>query len=191
MNGKTKKLLALLLVLCLSAGCLAACGKSPDPVEPAADLVDQTILQAASDLLPTHGSTEGKEETVYVIADAQGQPERTIVSAWLKNPDETDTITDRSDLNGIENVKGDESFTKDADGSLVWDAHGNDIYYQGDSDRELPLAVRVSYKLDGKLVSPEELADQDIFPNTIRLSIGPLWPCPAWCWTPPRPAPWR
>ncbi len=158
MNGKTKKLLALLLVLCLSAGCLAACGKSPDPVEPAADLVDQTILQAASDLLPTHGSTEGKEETVYVIADAQGQPERTIVSAWLKNPDETDTITDRSDLNGIENVKGDESFTKDADGSLVWDAHGNDIYYQGDSDRELPLAVRVSYKLDGKLVSPEELA---------------------------------
>ncbi len=160
MNGKTKKVLALLLVLALMTASLTACARpeTQSKPEPATDLVDHSILQAASDLLPTHGSTEGKEETVYVIADAQGQPQRAIVSAWLKNPDEAATITDRSDLADIQNVKGDETFTRSENGDLVWDAQGNDIYYQGDSDKELPLAVRVSYKLDGKLVSPEELA---------------------------------
>ncbi len=158
MNGKMKKLLALLLVLCLSVGCLAACGQSGSQTEPDVSTAEiDAIAEAASSLLPTHGSTEGKEETVYVIADALGQPERTIVSAWLKNPEEADTISDRADLSDIQNVKGDESFTQAADGSLVWAAQGRDIYYQGDSDKELPLAVHVDYKLDGKEVTPEEL----------------------------------
>lgn len=53
----------------------------------------------------------GKDETVYLIANAKGDVNKTIVSDWLKNPDQADTLEDASDLTDIENVKGDETFT--------------------------------------------------------------------------------
>ena len=102
-------------------------------------------------------SDSGKEETVYVIADANGNPTRTIVSAWLKNQEEADTITDRSTLTGIENVKGSETYTTDANGDLVWQADGSDIYYQGSSDAPLPITANITYTLDGVDVTPELL----------------------------------
>ena len=99
----------------------------------------------------------GKEEKVYVIADAYGSPNEVIVSEWLKNPEHLDTLEDESSLDGIENVKGDETFTVDGN-KVTWKAGGNDIYYQGTSDQELPVAVKVTYLLDGKEVKADELA---------------------------------
>lgn len=159
MNRNKNKLLALTLALALPVSFLAACGTTQKEKKDTVSTAEiDAIAQAASSLLPSHGSTEGKEETVYVIADAAGAPQRTIVSAWLKNPEETDTITDRAELSNIQNVKGDESYTVAGDGSLIWDAQGRDIYYQGDSQQELPLAVHIDYRLDGREVTPEELA---------------------------------
>ena len=77
---------------------------------------------------------------------------------WLKNRDGSDTLEDYSDLTDIKNVKGDETFTKKSDGSLLWDAQGKDIYYQGKSSEELPVSVKISYTLDGQPISPEKLA---------------------------------
>lgn len=100
-----------------------------------------------------------KEETVYVKTDAVGQKEEVIVSEWLKNPEGTDSLQDSSELENIENVKGEEGFTQNGQ-KIVWDAGGNDIYYQGTTDRELPVGVDITYYLDGKEISPQELAGQ-------------------------------
>ena len=80
-----------------------------------------------------------------------------IVSEWLKNEGKSSSITDASDLREIQNVKGDETFTQSGE-ELTWQAEGKDIYYQGTTDRELPVTERVSYYLDGKKMAPEEMA---------------------------------
>lgn len=98
-----------------------------------------------------------KDETVYVLADADGTVQKIIVSDWIKNTLSSDKINDVTELENIENVKGDESYTLGGDNTKVWDARGNDIYYQGTIDKELPVSLSVSYKLDGKPVTPEEL----------------------------------
>ena len=98
-----------------------------------------------------------KEETVYFITDASGNVDKTIVSDHLYNRDGKDTIEDVSSLSDIENVKGDEEFTQDGD-KLQWKADGNDIYYQGTTTAEAPVSQKVTYYLDGKEISPEELA---------------------------------
>ena len=98
-----------------------------------------------------------KEETVYFITDASGNVDKTIVSDHLYNRDGKDTIEDVSSLSDIENVKGDEEFTQDGD-KLQWKADGNDIYYQGTTNAEAPVSQKVTYYLDGKEISPEELA---------------------------------
>ena len=107
--------------------------------------------------LPVRAAGQEKEETVYVKAQADGTVDRTIVSSWLKNEDGADQIEDVSELKDIKNVKGDETFTQNGK-SITWQAAGNDIYYQGETDKELPVGVKVTYYLDGKEISPEELA---------------------------------
>lgn len=99
-----------------------------------------------------------KDETVYVIAEADGSVKKIIVSDWIKNTLNNSTITDKTDLTNIENVKGDESFSVNGDNMKVWDAQGNDIYYRGDIKKELPVNISLSYLLDGKKVNPEEIA---------------------------------
>ncbi|MBD5095899.1 MAG: hypothetical protein HDT40_02655 [Lachnospiraceae bacterium] len=105
--------------------------------------------------------TVGKEETVYVLASADGTVNKIIVSDWLKNPNHSQSIEDVSELDNIENVKGDESYTINADNMKIWDAQGNDIYYQGTTNKALPVDVSISYKLDGKTISAENLAGKN------------------------------
>lgn len=99
----------------------------------------------------------GKEETVYVIADSEGTAQDIIVSDHLVNKDGKDTIEDVSFLKDIENVKGDESFAQTGE-KLVWQADGNDIYYQGTSEKKTPVSQKITYYLDGKEITPEKLA---------------------------------
>lgn len=103
------------------------------------------------------GVTTEKEETVYVKADTDGSTDKVIVSNWLKNPDGKSQLIDDADLTDIENVKGDESFTQNGN-QLTWEAGGKDIYYQGETARELPVEVKVTYYLDGREISGEDLA---------------------------------
>ena len=99
----------------------------------------------------------GKEETVYVIADNTGKEQKIIVSDHLINNDDKDTLEDASTLKDIEIVKGDETFTQSGN-KVTWQADGNDIFYQGTSESELPVTQKLTYYLDGKEVTPEELA---------------------------------
>lgn len=98
-----------------------------------------------------------KEEMVYVNADATGNSDEVTVSDWLKNSGSVSgNLTDESILKEIKNVKGDETFTENGD-QLTWNTAGEDIYYQGTTDKELPVSVKLTYFLDGKEVKPDEL----------------------------------
>lgn len=127
--------------------------------------LSRTLAMAASMILcasmaaaPVYAAdSQEKEETVYVKADAEGNTQTVIVSDWLKNKKKSAEIKDATDLNDIENVKGDETFQKGGKHSITWDANGNDIYYQGKTDKELPVSMQVTYYLDGKEISPKDL----------------------------------
>ena len=87
-----------------------------------------------------------KEETVYTKLDKDGNNYSTIVSTHLKNEEETEWIKDMTDLFNIENTKGEEEFKQEGN-SLIWKADKKDIYYQGESQKELPIACCVTYEL--------------------------------------------
>ena len=121
----------------------------------------QELKETAENVLVDHATDSedtgfSKEESVYVKADASGNVKKTTVSEWLKNP-EKGTISDTSELKDIKNVKGDETFETGSNNNVSWKSEGNDIYYQGTIDKELPVDVKVSYKLDGKSISPKDL----------------------------------
>ena len=98
-----------------------------------------------------------KDETVYVITDAAGVSQQVIVSDHLRNPKGEATLRDASNLTGIENVKGNEGYSGSAS-NMTWKANGKDIYYRGTTTEQLPFEVSVRYELDGKEISPADLA---------------------------------
>lgn len=102
-------------------------------------------------------SLDGKEETIYLISDADGTVNQTIVSSWLKNGSKKAQLQDISELSDIENVKGEESFTQNGK-RITWQADGNDIYYRGTTDKQMPVTQKLTYYLDGREITPQELA---------------------------------
>lgn len=144
-------------------GNLTACGNaSEEPASSYADGILNVEEEALKDVITeqipvAHSSTDGKEETVYILADANGNTNQIIVSDWLKNGEGDSRITDLTDLKEVENVKGNEDFSQEGE-NLNWQADGADIYYQGTTDKEVPVEVKLSYMLDGKSVTPEEIA---------------------------------
>lgn len=113
-----------------------------------------TLLSMLTYTLPVMAYT--KEEMVYVKTDATGKKYETIVSSHIKNTEAANTIKDISDLLNIENTNGYETFEKDGD-TVVWDANGNDIYYQGETNKDLPISCNIKYELNGETVSKEEI----------------------------------
>ncbi len=151
-------------VLGSSATAYTVYGAKKTAVETAEDSKGQDNSEFENDLkdmLSDNINVEAKEvdkdETVYVIADSTGKATSTIVSAWLRNPDGKEKLTDASDLKDITNVKGDETFTQKGS-EITWDAAGSDIYYQGTTSKETPVTEKITYFLDGKEVSPNEIA---------------------------------
>lgn len=153
--------LCVLLALGGIGGTVYAMGVSADAGSPDAAPVNSgagsTAPKTSSSYDPDAGRNV-KDETVYVLAGADGSVQKIIVSDWIQNALGSDAINDVTQLTGIENVKGNESYTMGGNSSCVWNAKGNDIYYQGDLDQELPVAVTVSYMLDGQPIAPAELA---------------------------------
>ena len=97
-----------------------------------------------------------KSETVYSNLDSNGKAYKTIVSTQLTNEDKSDEITDISNLLNIENTNGNETFKKEGN-QIVWDSNGNNIYYKGESDKQLPVECKITYELNGEEISAEEL----------------------------------
>ena len=153
MNKKVTKIIAICLCAAL---CLGGAGVAFAQTGSKQESAQPTAAQKAADLQ----QKISKDETVYVLAGADGSVQKIIVSDWLKNELGSASLTDKAVLSNIENVKGDESYSINGDNMTVWDAQGNDIYYQGDIQKELPVGLTVRYTLNGKAVSPEQLKGQ-------------------------------
>ncbi len=154
MKNKTMKILALCLCAVLITGAVGGAVLAlggDDKTE------EQTTTDNTAEV-KTDNTDVSKDETVYVIAGADGSVKKVIVSDWIRNALGDAAIEDSTALDDIVNVKGDESYTLGGGNSRVWDAEGNDIYYQGNIDKELPVTLKISYTLDGKSVTPDELA---------------------------------
>ena len=115
-------------------------------------LVIGQIILANSNILAVT-----KEETVYSKLDTTGKSYQTVVSDHIKNTEYLEEIKDLSDLLEIENLSEDNTYTQNGN-VIVWNAKGKDIYYNGKFEKELPIEVKMTYTLDGKEISPEELS---------------------------------
>lgn len=158
MNNTSKKIISVILCASLITGTVSAGVYSAvsGTEKNRTDITEVTEI-SENKKAETTSSDIQKDETVYVMAGADGNVQKIIVSDWLKNIAGADKMNDISALKDIENVKGDESFTVNSD-ELVWESGGDDIYYQGISENELPVGVSISYELDGKNITPENLA---------------------------------
>ena len=97
-----------------------------------------------------------KDETVYVYTNADGSVKSSEVSSTLKNPDGALKLSDSTNL---ADVKGEGDVSHSGSGSsLTWDAEGKDVTYTGKTSAEAPVAMRVTYTLDGQPVTADELA---------------------------------
>ena len=97
-----------------------------------------------------------KDETVYSKLDASGNAYNTIVSDHIKNTEKEKIINDITDLLNLKN-NGEQEYTANGN-NLVWKADESDIYYQGESQKELPIECSIKYELNGKEVSAKEIA---------------------------------
>ena len=161
-----------ILRLTLGVGVAAAvgmtgCGKTDTSSDSAQTAKTEDAKEAADtqEASKTSDDTQKKDteekdktETVYVKSDAKGNPREITVQTKLKNTSDGDTIEDYTNLTDIKNKEGDEAFTQNADGTIEWENHGEDITYEGTGSEELPVDVNISYELDGQPIEPEELA---------------------------------
>lgn len=148
-----------LTILCSGVG-VAAYSAGADNTAQALGVQTESTVEAVKKASTTKEALKklSKNETVYVIADASGAAKKIIVSDWLKGVDTKGKVKDVSNLKGVKNVKGDETYTVNEDNAYEWAANGDDIYYQGTGTTELPVKLKLSYKLNGKTVSADEIA---------------------------------
>lgn len=97
-----------------------------------------------------------KHERVFAVLNADGEAQTIIDSVRLENGGKLDALNDKTGLSGIENVKDDRAFTLDGE-TLVWQADGKDIWYQGKSEGPLPVVPSVRCTLDGEEIAPDAL----------------------------------
>ena len=157
---KNRRLWSLGLTIVMAVS-VCGCSESTEAVKVQAEEMPEETVDAAGiareAVSRSAGGNVGKEETVYVNADAGGTVKEITVSSWLKNGNNEERLTDVTRLTDVVNVKGDETFTQDGD-SYVWEAGGNDIYYQGTTSEPLPVDVKVTYYLNDQKIDPKELA---------------------------------
>ena len=137
---KTVKNDLIKLIAVAAAGVIAGTGVTAAAINAASNKKDtaSTATSVSSESDKTDVKT-AKDETVYVLANADGSVKKIIVSDWIKNGLNEKSLKDKTDLEDVKNVKGDESYVMDTDNMRVWNADGADIYYQGTISKELPV----------------------------------------------------
>ncbi len=148
-----KKHMQRILSLLVATSLIGAAGARAALTVDAAEGGSADTGSSTSDTL--HTSAE-KSETVYVIAGADGMVKKLIVSDRLKNPG-TGKLDDITNIKNPGSLKGDETVTGGENGSLVWDAVGEDIYYTGEVEGELPVLLKVTYTLDGEEIGADSI----------------------------------
>ena len=109
-----------------------------------------------------------KDETIYSKHDIEGNNYQTIVSTHLKNTQNEEVIKDISDLLNIKNTNGEETYEQTGE-NIIWKANKNDIYYQGESEKQLPIECEITYELNGKEISADEIAGKS---GNVKITIN-------------------
>lgn len=113
------------------------------------------------------GEAGARGETVYIEADANGNPRSMVSSVYISNPDQAESVTDHTTLTQVKNITGSEPPVIEGT-ALTFAANGEDVCYQGTATGELPFSVNVSYYLNGSLITPEEIAGKS---GKIRIEV--------------------
>lgn len=167
-KGITAAAMVMVLVVCLLVPAYAENKQNSTGTgtEISTDVSEEEAAEASDsekDATDNDGVTDSqadqvdKAETVYVKSNADGTARKVTVKDVLKNPGEGKTIEDQSDLKDIKNTEGEEEYTQRGD-TLTWENKGEDISYEGTTDKELPIKTEIQYFLDGKEIKPEKLA---------------------------------
>ena len=110
-------------------------------------------------------SSFSKSETVYAVMNGDGSIKSTTVSEHLYSASGLANITDKTTLTDIQNTESDAEFTQNGE-ELVWNTNDTDVYYKGNTDKALPIDVKVTYALDG-----QEAALEDIIGKSGHLTV--------------------
>lgn len=155
MNIRKKQIAALGLALAV-AGSAAGVGiyAANRPAAPQTAEEAPRVMEAG----PETEKALRRDETVYVIANTDGSVRRIIVSDWIRNGLAAAQVEERSELSQVEAVKGSATYTLGQDNARVWDAQGQDLYYQGSIEKALPVDMTVTYQMDGQTVTPGQIA---------------------------------
>ena len=160
---KKKILFALCMVFCLGGAGFYIKNKESEPADskaqPVYEILNENTESSSSETEKIYDETgPDKSETVRIKADRYGNKKEVTVETTLKALKEGDTIEDFTTLTDIKNKEGDEEYTLSDDGTIIWQNKGDDIKYRGKTDKELPITVKVTYYLEGKQVTAEEIA---------------------------------
>ena len=101
-------------------------------------------------------SSFSKSETVYAVMNGDGSIKSTTVSEHLYSASGLSGVTDKTTLTDIQNTESDAEFTQNGE-ELVWNTNDTDVYYKGNTDKALPIDVKVTYALDGQEAALEDL----------------------------------
>ena len=155
MNIRKKQIAALGLALAV-AGSAAGVGiyAANRPAAPQTAEETPRVMEAG----PETEKALRRDETVYVIANTDGSVRQIIVSDWIQNGLAAAQVEERSELSQVEAVKGSATYTLGQDNARVWDAQGQDLYYQGSIEKALPVDMTVTYQMDGQTVTPGQIA---------------------------------
>ena len=145
---KLSKIMAALVAAAVSAGATGSIAYANSSKEKDAPQVKEKNETAESPARTDSGDNAYKDETVYVLCNSDSSVKNVVVSDWLKNAPALSSISDISDLSDIVNVKGDETFEVSGE-NISWKADGDDIYYKGNCNKDLPVDVAMEYFLDG------------------------------------------
>ena len=110
-------------------------------------------------------SSFSKSETVYAVMNGDGSIKSTTVSEHLYSAAGLANVTDKTTLTDIQNTESDAEFTQNGE-ELVWNTNDTDVYYKGNTDKALPIDVKVTYALDG-----QEAALEDIIGKSGHLTV--------------------
>ena len=134
--SKRTMILALAAALVLSGagfGTYAALSRRQPTVTAAQTVCDDGETSAVTD------------DTVYVIAGADGSAEKIIVSDWMKNGGKGQSVAQVGETDG---------YGMDTENAYQWNTDGGEIT----GSDQLPVSVKLTYLLDGKEMTAEEIA---------------------------------
>ena len=106
--------------------------------------------------VPTTAYALDREETVYAKLASDGSVNKIIVNEHLINSNNSKVLEDYTDLENITNLNNDDPFTINKN-KVTFKNLDSDVYYQGTTSSDLPVSEEITYKLDGKEISLNDL----------------------------------